>query len=97
MTLELPADERVCPQCGEEMREIGEEVTRKLKIVPAKIVVVETHRKTYACRNCEENDITTPVKTAPAQPSFLPGSMCLPEAVAYIMTQKFVMYSRYTA
>lgn len=93
VTLELPADERVCPQCGEEMREIGEEVTRKLKIVPAKIVVVETHRKTYACRNCEENDITTPVKTAPAQPSFLPGSMCLPEAVAYIMTQKFVMYS----
>ena len=46
MTVELPTEERVCPQCGAEMREIGDEVTRKLKIVPAKIVVVETHRKT---------------------------------------------------
>lgn len=93
VTLELAAEERECPQCGEEMREIGEEVTRKLKIVPAKVVIVETHRKTYACGNCEKNDIATPVKTTPADPTFLPGSMCLPEAVAHIMTQKYVMYS----
>lgn len=74
------------------MREIGEEVTRKLKIIPAKTVVVETHRKIYACERCEKNAITTPVKTVPTSSAFLPGSMCLPEAVAFIMVQKFVMY-----
>lgn len=93
VTMELPAEERLCPECGDEMREIGEEVTRKLKIVPAKIVVVETHRKTYACANCEKNNIMTPIKTAPGGSGFLPGSMCLPEAVAYIMVQKYMMYS----
>lgn len=93
VTLELSAQERVCPECGMELREIGEEVTRKLKLVPAKVVVVETHRKTYACESCAQNNIATPVKTAPSGSAFLPGSMCLPEAVAYIMVQKYVMYS----
>ena len=90
---ELSEEERICPVCGEETREIGEEVTRKLTIVPAKVVIVETHRKSYACRNCEGTGISTPVRTAPAESEFLPGSMCLPEAVAWIMHQKYVMYA----
>lgn len=92
--LDLSDADKVCPQCGNEMRKIGEEVMRRLKIVPAKFVIVETHKATYACASCEKNDIATPVKTAGSgTPAFLPGCMCTPEAVAYIMTQKFVMYS----
>ena len=31
----LPEEERVCPQCGERMREIGTEVRETLKLIPA--------------------------------------------------------------
>ena len=77
----LSEEERICPVCREKMREIGEDVTRKLTIVPAKVVIVEMYRKGYACRNCEQTGISTPVRTVPAESEFLPGSMCLPEAV----------------
>ena len=39
----VPQDELECPICGETMQEIGKEVVRKLKIIPAQVVVVE-HR-----------------------------------------------------
>ena len=37
----LPEEERICPECGETMSEIGKEVRRRLKLVPARAVVVE--------------------------------------------------------
>lgn len=40
---DVPESERVCPQCGTQMRRIGEDVICRLKIVPAKVVLVETH------------------------------------------------------
>lgn len=90
---DIPKSERVCPQCGEQMRWIGEDVVRRLKIVPAKVVLVETHLQRYACANCEKNDITTPVVAADPVSNFLPGGMATPEAVAWVMVQKYVMYS----
>ena len=44
----LPAEELVCPECGSTMTEIGKEVRRRLKLVPAKAVVVEDWYYTYA-------------------------------------------------
>lgn len=55
----------ICPRCGEIMTEIGKEVVRTLKIVPAQTIVKEDIYYTYACRNCEKNDIETPVVQAP--------------------------------
>lgn len=46
----IPESQLTCPQCGETMTEIGKEVTRKLKIIPARVVVVEDHYYNYACR-----------------------------------------------
>lgn len=47
------------------MTEIGKEVVRTLKIVPAQTIVKEDIYYTYACRNCEKNDIETPAVQAP--------------------------------
>ena len=55
----------ICPRCGEIMTEIGKEVVRTLKIVPAQTIVKEDIYCTYVCRNCEKNDIETPVVQAP--------------------------------
>ena len=47
---DVPESERVCDVCGEQMERIGEDVIRRLKIVPAKYVVVETHIQKYHFR-----------------------------------------------
>ena len=89
----LPEDECVCPQCQGRMSDIGKEVTKRLKIVPARFVVEETHLHKYACRHCQQHDIATPVKTAWSDPAVIKGSIATLEAITHIMTQKYVMYS----
>ncbi len=89
----IPESELVCPECGDTMTEIGKEVTRRLKLIPAKVVVIEDWYYTYACRNCEDNGISTPVIKTPKEPAIIPGSFASPEAIAHLMTQKFVMGS----
>lgn len=61
---ELSEAERVCSECGDTMRDIGVEIRRELKLIPARVVVLEYATHTYACRNCEYNDITTPFAKA---------------------------------
>ena len=80
----LPTEELVCPECGSTMTEIGKEVRRRLKLVPAKAVVVEDWYYTYACRKCEKENIETPVVKAAREPNFIPGSFATPEAAAHL-------------
>lgn len=87
----LEAEALACPECGGELAEIGKEVVNKLKIIPTQVVVEQHIYYSYACRRCSRESIETPVARAPRMKAFLPGSFATPEAVAYIMTQKFVM------
>lgn len=92
----LEGEDLVCPQCGDTMTEIGKEVVRTLEIVPAQVVVREDIYYTYACKNCSESadeGCETPVVKAPREKNIIPGSFATPEAIAHIMTQKFVMGS----
>ena len=61
----LSEEERTCPQCGEVMEPIGTEVRSRLKLIPARAVLYQDIYYTYACRNCEEKDISTPVIKTP--------------------------------
>lgn len=89
----LSEEELECPVCGHTMTEIGKEVKRSLKIIPAKAVVVEDWYYTYACDNCKKNDIEVPIVKAPRDKAFIEGSYATPEAVAHLMYQKYVMAS----
>ena len=92
----LEGEDLVCPQCSDTMTEIGKEVVRILEIIPAQMVVREDIYYTYACKNCSENadeGCETPVVKAPREKNIIPGSFATPEAIAHIMTQKFVMGS----
>ena len=89
----LEGEALVCPKCGDTMQEIGVEVVKKLRIEPAKIVVEEHQYFAYACPTCNREDIETPVVKAPREKSIIPGSFATAEAIAHIMTQKFVMGS----
>lgn len=85
--------ERNCPECGAVMEEIGQEVRRELVIIPAKVKVLEHHIYSYACQNCKQNSIETPVIRAEKESALIPGGFATPEAVAHIITQKFIMGS----
>jgi transposase len=87
---ELGESERICPECGETMRDIGVDVRREMKLVPAKIVVVEHAAHTYACRNCEKTGISVPFAKAPAPAALIPGSLASPSLVAHVAAQKYV-------
>jgi len=87
----LPEEELVCPKCGSSMTEIGKDVRRWIKIIPTQVTVVEDWYYTYACQNCNQENIETPVMKAAREPNFIPGSFTTPEAVAHLMTQKFEM------
>ena len=88
----LPDDQQNCPACEGPLHEMGKEVVRReLKLIPASAVIVEHVRYAYACRNCEKTDVSVPVVKAPVPAAMIKGSFASPEAVAHIMTQKFVM------
>ena len=90
----LEGEDLVCPQCGDTMTEIGKEVVRTLEIIPAQTIVREDIYYTYACKRCSESadeGCETPVVKAPREKNIIPGSFATPEAIAHIMTQKFVM------
>jgi transposase len=86
---ELDESERVCPECGETMREIGSDVRRELKLIPAKVVVLEHATHAYACKNCEKNGVSTPFAKAEAPAALIPGSLASASLVAHIVTQKY--------
>ena len=92
----LEGEDLVCPQCGDCLSEIGKEVVRTLEIIPAQTIVHEDIYYTYACKKCSENadeGCETPIVKAPREKNIIPGSFATPEAIAHIMTQKFVMGS----
>jgi transposase len=82
--IELPAEERHCPE-GHALVEIGQEESEQLDIIPAKIKVIKTIRKKYACKACEGH-----VKLAPLPTTALPKSMAGPGLLSFIITSKYV-------
>ena len=90
---ELSEEERKCPECGEEMEVIGKKVTKHLEIIPVKVVIREDVYFTYACKKCHENEADTPVVETPQPNPVIKGSFVSAQAIAHLMTQKFVMHS----
>lgn len=81
---ELPENERFCPQDGQALTVIGQEVSEQLDIIPATIRVKRHVRLKYgACPNgcC--------VKTAPFPKQPIPKSMASPGLLAHIAVSKY--------
>lgn len=89
----IPEEDRKCPECGGEMHEMGHDIRRELKIVPAQVKVVEHNRAVYSCRGCEKNSDHVPIIKAAMPEPVIKGSLASPSAVAQIMTQKYVMHA----
>ncbi|WP_089610479.1 IS66 family transposase [Dehalobacterium formicoaceticum] len=92
-TVEYPlSDEaQTCPQCGEHLHQMSKEIRKEIKVIPAQVKVVKHVRHVYTCRNCEKNDISTPVITAPMPAPVLPGSFVSPSLMAFVMDRKYTL------
>lgn len=86
----LPEDEQICTQCGNHLHEMSTQVHEELEFVPAQVKVIKHVQSIYSCRNCEKNEISVPIVTAPAPKSLIAKSLASPSAIAYVMSQKFV-------
>ena len=86
----IPEEEQVCDCCHGQLHEMSKEVRKEVVIIPATLKVVEHVSYIYACRSCEKESITVPIKKAQAPRGALPGSPASASAIAYVMSQKFV-------
>jgi len=59
-TIDVPAEDRLCPCCREEMPVIDTDVRERLEYIPAKMLVHELHYLKRACGKCKQT-----VKVAP--------------------------------
>jgi transposase len=87
---ELPESERLCPDCGNLMDDIGATVRNELVIIPAKVFNRQHATHAYACGRCEKAGEHTPIVKAAAPKPLISGSLASPSAVAHIATQKYV-------
>jgi transposase len=72
-----------CPECGGELRLVGEDVSEILEMITAKLQVIEVARPKKSCRCCEKM-VQVP---APSRP--IPGSMAGGSLLAYVLISKF--------
>ena len=86
---DLREDEKVC-ECGTGLSRIGDEVSEKLDIVPAKIRVIKHIRYKYACRSCEgvESEAGA-VRIAQLPPQLSPQGIATEGLLAYTLISKF--------
>lgn len=85
-----PADTNCpTPECGRAMQRIGEDVSEKLDIIPAKFFV---HRHIYgkwACRCCQQ------LRQEPAEPDVVDGGIPASGLVAHTLISRFVDHLPY--
>lgn len=72
-----------CPECGGELRLVGEDASEILDMIAAQMKVIEVARLKKSCRCCEKM-VQMP---APSRP--IPGSMAGAGLLAYILVSKF--------
>lgn len=86
---DIPETEKVCA-CGCALTRIGEEVSEKLDVIPARMRVLRVIRPQYACKACEGVEDEGPtVKIAPPQPQIIPKGLATAGLLAHILTGKF--------
>ena len=81
--LDLAVEDRCCPECGEEMRNIGVDVTERGHVIPARMCVKRYERQKYACKHGHA------VKVAPLPLGVVDRGKYESSVYAYVATAKY--------
>jgi len=80
----VPAEARICPECGAEMTTVGHSKCEKLDIIPARIIVVERLDERVAC----PNDDT--IVSAPVPPAIVDGGRLGDTLIVEALCDKYI-------
>ena len=88
----LSAEERACPCCGEERKEIGAEESWQIEYLPGHFERLQHVRKKYACAHCEASAEGPQMQVAARAEAPIERGLAGPGLLAYIVTSKFSDY-----
>jgi transposase len=89
---ELSAEERICPCCGIERKEIGQEHNWQIEYFPGHFERIHHVRKKYGCAVCETNGDNPRIETAAKPEAAIEKGLAGPGLLSYIVTSKFSDY-----
>jgi transposase len=89
---ELSAEERACPCCGVERKEIGQEDSWQVEYFPGHFERIHHVRKKYACAACETSGDNPRIETAAKPEAAIDKGLAGPGLLSYIVTSKFADY-----
>src|SRR6267378_949565 len=89
---ELSAEERACPCCGVERKEIGADESWQIEYIPGRFERIQHVRKKYACPGCERTGENPRMEVAAKPEAAIEKGMAGPGLLAYIVTSKFSDY-----
>jgi transposase len=76
--------DKSCPCCGGLRVKIGEDVSERLDMIPARFKVIVTRRPKYACRDCDGE-----VAQAPAPEHLIEGGIPTENLIAAVVISKY--------
>jgi transposase len=89
---ELSAEERICPCCGRERKEIGADESWQIEYIPGSFERLHHVRKKYACLGCESVGENPQMEVAAKPEAAIEKGMAGPGLLAFIVTSKFSDY-----
>ena len=89
---ELSAEQRICPCCGVERKEIGADESWQIEYIPGRFERIQHVRKKYACSTCEKSGENPQMEVAAKPEAAIDKGMAGPGLLAYIVTSKFSDY-----
>src|SRR5271165_2403089 len=89
---ELNAEQRLCPCCGVERKEIGADESWQIEHLPGRFERIQHIRKKYACPGCEKAGENPQIEVAAKPEAAIDKGMAGPGLLAYIVTSKFSDY-----
>ena len=89
---ELKPEERACPGCGQQRKEMGEETSYQVDYIPGHFERIEHVRKKYACPHCESQAVDPQIEVAAKPETAIDKGLAGPGLLAFIVTSKFADY-----
>ncbi len=89
---DLTEAEKLCPCCGKPRVCIGEQHTEQLDMEPARFFVLRSTRKTYACRDCDPQQVPVEQRFQTAGPQEvgpIARGLCGPGLLAHVIVAKY--------
>ena len=87
----LTGDERICPNCMDEIARMKTNVRIEIEVIPAQYKIVEHRTEVYSCGNCDKNGTEGTIITAPSPKGMFRNSLASPSLVADIIFKKYAL------